>query len=113
MAVVDRGYDSDRLDDTLMTTYGIEMIAAQRRGRARSHLLPDLQLKERAAARLDDVLRQTEQTAVKTDVKSEEKLVSREGIATIKASPKGEAGHGSPEGIEHVRRGRRPKPTCR
>jgi hypothetical protein len=24
----DRGYDSDRLDDTLMTTYGIEMIAA-------------------------------------------------------------------------------------
>ena len=23
----DRGYDSDRLDDTLMTTYGIEMIA--------------------------------------------------------------------------------------
>ena len=30
----DRGYDSDRLDDTLMTTYGIEMIAAHRRGRA-------------------------------------------------------------------------------
>jgi transposase len=32
----DRGYDSDRLDDTLMTTYGIEMIAAHRRGRART-----------------------------------------------------------------------------
>jgi transposase len=32
----DRGYDSDRLDDTLMTTYGIEMIAARRRGRART-----------------------------------------------------------------------------
>lgn len=32
----DRGYDSDRLDDTLMTTYGIEMIAANRRGRART-----------------------------------------------------------------------------
>src|SRR5262245_41378720 len=30
----DRGYDSDRLDDTLMTTYGIETIAAHRRGRA-------------------------------------------------------------------------------
>jgi transposase len=30
----DRGYDSDRLDDTLMRTYGIEMIAANRRGRA-------------------------------------------------------------------------------
>ena len=26
----DRGYDSDRLDDTLMTTYGIEMSAAHR-----------------------------------------------------------------------------------
>jgi len=32
----DRGYDSDRLDATLMTTYGIEMIAAHRRGRART-----------------------------------------------------------------------------
>src|SRR4051794_17470075 len=32
----DRGYDSDRLDDTLMTTDGIEMIAAPRRGRART-----------------------------------------------------------------------------
>lgn len=32
----DRGYDSDALDDTLMTTYGIEMIAARRRGRART-----------------------------------------------------------------------------
>jgi transposase len=31
-----RGYDSDRLDDTLMTTYGIEMIAAHRRGRVRT-----------------------------------------------------------------------------
>jgi transposase len=29
----DRGYDSDALDETLMTTYGIEMIAAHRRGR--------------------------------------------------------------------------------
>jgi len=27
----DRGYDSDTLDETLMTTYGIEMIAAHRR----------------------------------------------------------------------------------
>jgi integrase len=34
-----------------------------------SHLLPDLQLKERAAARLDDVLRQPEKTGVKTGVK--------------------------------------------
>jgi transposase len=32
----DRGYDSDALDATLMTTYGIEMIAAHRRGRART-----------------------------------------------------------------------------
>jgi transposase len=32
----DRGYDSDALDTTLMTTYGIEMIAAHRRGRART-----------------------------------------------------------------------------
>lgn len=32
----DRGYDSDALDETLMTTYGIEMIAANRRGRART-----------------------------------------------------------------------------
>jgi transposase len=32
----DRGYDSDALDDTLMRTYGIEMIAANRRGRART-----------------------------------------------------------------------------
>jgi transposase len=29
----DRGYDSDALDETLMRTYGIEMIAAHRRGR--------------------------------------------------------------------------------
>src|SRR5215813_2720885 len=29
----DRGYDSDALDRHLMTTYGIEMIAAHRRGR--------------------------------------------------------------------------------
>src|SRR5690349_2862942 len=29
----DRGYDSDALDQQLMTTYGIEMIAAHRRGR--------------------------------------------------------------------------------
>jgi transposase len=28
----DRGYDSDALDKTLMTTYGVEMIAAHRRG---------------------------------------------------------------------------------
>jgi integrase len=40
-----------------------------------SHLLPDLQLKERAAARLDEVLRQAEEpaitaTEVKTEVKS-------------------------------------------
>jgi transposase len=32
----DRGYDSDALDTTLLTTYGIEMIAANRRGRART-----------------------------------------------------------------------------
>ncbi len=32
----DRGYDSDPLDETLMTTYGIEMIAANRRGRGRT-----------------------------------------------------------------------------
>jgi transposase len=30
----DRGYDSDALDAQLMTQYGIEMIAANRRGRA-------------------------------------------------------------------------------
>jgi len=29
----DRGYDSDALDERLMTQYGIEMIAAQRRSR--------------------------------------------------------------------------------
>ena len=29
----DRGYDSDALDERLMTQYGIEMIAAHRRGR--------------------------------------------------------------------------------
>jgi hypothetical protein len=28
-----RGYDSDALDERLMTQYGIEMIAAHRRGR--------------------------------------------------------------------------------
>jgi len=33
----DRGYDSDGLDDLLMTQYGIEMIAANRRGRAKTH----------------------------------------------------------------------------
>ena len=32
----DRGYDSDPLDETLMVTYGIEMIAANRRGRTRT-----------------------------------------------------------------------------
>ena len=32
----DRGYDSDRLDDRLMTQNGIEMIAANRRGRAKT-----------------------------------------------------------------------------
>jgi transposase len=32
----DRGYDSDPLDATLLTTYGIEMIAANRRGRSRT-----------------------------------------------------------------------------
>ena len=31
----DRGYDSDALDGMLMTTYGIGMIAANRRGRGR------------------------------------------------------------------------------
>ncbi len=31
----DRGYDSDALDEQLMTQYGIEMIAAHRRGRRR------------------------------------------------------------------------------
>ena len=31
----DRGYDSDGLDDVLMTQYGIEMIAANRPGRAK------------------------------------------------------------------------------
>jgi hypothetical protein len=34
--VGDRGYDSDGLDDLLMTQYGIEMIAANRRGRAKT-----------------------------------------------------------------------------
>ena len=32
----DGGYDSDALDETLMNTYGIEMIAANRLGRART-----------------------------------------------------------------------------
>src|SRR6266571_9201970 len=32
----DGGYDGDPLDDTLIRTYGIEMIAANRRGRART-----------------------------------------------------------------------------
>lgn len=32
----DRGYDSDRLDESLLRTYGIEMIAANKRGRART-----------------------------------------------------------------------------
>jgi transposase len=36
MAICDRGYDSDGLDDLLMTQYGIEMIAANRRGRAKT-----------------------------------------------------------------------------
>ena len=34
----DRGYDSDGLDDLLMTQYGIEMIAANRRGRAKTQV---------------------------------------------------------------------------
>ena len=38
-----------------------------------SHLLPDLQLKERAAARLDDVLRQVERHEAKSEAKSEER----------------------------------------
>ena len=45
-----------------------------------SHLLPDLQLKERAAARLDAVLRQAEKTGATTGAKSEERVVSQEGI---------------------------------
>jgi transposase len=32
----DRGYDSDALDEMLVTTYGIEMIAANRRGRGKT-----------------------------------------------------------------------------
>ena len=32
----DRSYDSDPLDDSLMTTYSIEMIAPHRCGRART-----------------------------------------------------------------------------
>jgi transposase len=32
----DRGYDSDGLDEHLMTTYGIEMIAAHRKNRRRT-----------------------------------------------------------------------------
>ncbi len=32
----DRGYDSDGLDERLMAQYGIEMIAAHRRGRAKT-----------------------------------------------------------------------------
>lgn len=32
----DRGYDSDGLDERLMTTYGIEMIAAHRKNRRRT-----------------------------------------------------------------------------
>ena len=36
MAICDRGYDSDGLDDLLMTQYGIEMTAANRRGRAKT-----------------------------------------------------------------------------
>jgi transposase len=36
MAICDRGYDSDGLDDLRMTQYGIEMIAANRRGRAKT-----------------------------------------------------------------------------
>ena len=32
----DRGYDSEGLDDLLMTQYGIEMIAANRQGRAKT-----------------------------------------------------------------------------
>ena len=32
----DRGYDSDGLDEQLMTTYGIEMIAAPRKNRRRT-----------------------------------------------------------------------------
>lgn len=33
---LDRGYDSDGLDNLLMTQYGIEMIAANRQGRAKT-----------------------------------------------------------------------------
>src|SRR5918993_582804 len=33
----DRGYDSDGLDEQLRTTYGIEMIAAHRKNRRRTH----------------------------------------------------------------------------
>ena len=33
----DRGYDSDGLDTQLRDQYGIEMIAANRRGRAKTH----------------------------------------------------------------------------
>jgi transposase len=32
----DRGYDSDGLDNLLMTQYGIEMVAANRKGRAKT-----------------------------------------------------------------------------
>lgn len=36
MAICDRGYDSDGLDNLLMTQYGIEMIAANRQERAKT-----------------------------------------------------------------------------
>ena len=46
-----------------------------------SHLLPDMQLKERAAAHFDAVLRQTPtETGATTGAKPDEKVVSREGI---------------------------------
>jgi transposase len=45
----DRGYDSDALDETLMTTYGIEMIAADRRGRR--HITQDGRCLRRARRR--------------------------------------------------------------
>jgi transposase len=45
----DRGYDSDALDETLMTTYGIEMIAAHRRGRR--HITQDGRCLRRARRR--------------------------------------------------------------
>src|SRR6266508_2227690 len=58
----DRGYDSDALDQQLMTTYGIEMIAAHRRGRrqpARRSVPPSdaASLEDRAPLRLHNCRR--------------------------------------------------------